>query len=279
MGTDNEGKCLDAVLKVLEEQHRAVRNILERDTPTSRGIELVCDVGGQRFALEHTLIEPFPDNQRDNIVFQRIFDDEFESEVHDLLKPHLAYTVAVDVYAFDRKSRKQLGSIRQNLLTWLRASIPQLPEPAEFRQMSIFADTPNVPVRVRLACFRSQGLGGRLTAERFAPPALEHLRERRLRKSLNDKSPKLHAAKHPGTHTVLVLENNDIALTNEGVVSEVIQQLSNDVPYMPDDIFLVGTYAVGHFYVTQVRKDARPCLLMGDQAGAWEFKSEALTAV
>ena len=132
MGAENEGKCLDAVLKILEGQHRETRTILERDTPASRGIELLCDVGRQRYAFEHTLIEPFPDNQRDNIAFGRIFDEPFESEVRDLLKLHLCYTVTVDVYAFAGKSRKELGNIRQDLLIWLRASIPLLPEPGDF---------------------------------------------------------------------------------------------------------------------------------------------------
>jgi len=118
-----------------------------------------------------------------------------------------------------------------------------------------------------------------LIAERFAPPDLEHLRKVRLRKALNDKSPKLHAAKRPGTRTVLILENNDIALTNESVVSEVIKELSCEVPYMPDDIFLVGTYTTGQFYVTQVRKGGRACLLMGDDVSPWEFSTDALTAI
>src|SRR6266403_2559735 len=109
MGAENEGECLDAVLKVLEGQHGETRKIRERDTPTSPGIELLCDVGRQTYAFEHTLIEPFPDNQRDNIAFERIFDEAIESEVRDLLKLHLCYTVAVDVYAFDGKSRKALG--------------------------------------------------------------------------------------------------------------------------------------------------------------------------
>jgi hypothetical protein len=95
----------------------------------------------------------FPDNQWDNIAFRRIFDEAFESEVRDLLKLHLCYTVAVDVYAFDGKSRKELGNIRQDLLIWLRASIPQLFESEDFPQTSVLAGPPKVPVRVRLACW------------------------------------------------------------------------------------------------------------------------------
>jgi hypothetical protein len=138
---------------------------------------------------------------------------------------------------------------------------------------------PTYGERVRLAGHCSQGLGGRLIAQRFAPPALEQLRKERLYKALDDKSPKLHAAKRSGTRTVLVLENNDIALTNESVVSEMTKDLSCTVQYMPDDIFLVGTYTTGHFYVTQVRKDGRACLLMGDDVRPWEFNTDALTGI
>ena len=99
MAKFNEGKSLDAIVRVLEQRHGAKRNVLARDTPETRGIELVCEIGAHRYAMEHTLIEPFPDNQKDNIEFARVFDDAFESETRDLLKPHLAYTVTSDVYA------------------------------------------------------------------------------------------------------------------------------------------------------------------------------------
>jgi hypothetical protein len=56
-------------------------------------------------------------------------------------------------------------------------------------------------------------------------PAAESLRD----------SPKLVAAKMPGTHTVLVLENADIALADAGIVGNVIdnlvQQAANILDY------------------------------------------------
>lgn len=279
MATNNEGKCCDAVLRILEERHQARRTDVQRDTADQRGVEVVCSIGEQRYALEHTLIEPFPENQKDNIAFQRVFDDAFASELRDLLRPDLAYDVYVDVYAFADKKGKELASIRQALISWIRVAVSRLPEPKELLQTVIRAEPPETPVAVRLGCHRSQGLGGRLMPGRFAPPELEDLRRERLLKALKDKSPKLHAAKLPGTRTVLVLENSDIALTNEGVVSETINDLTQQVSHMPDDIYIVGTSIHGHFYVTQVRRQGQMCLDVGPEPGRWEFTAETLAEI
>jgi hypothetical protein len=279
MAKFNEGKSLDAVLKILEARHGGTRSGLIRDTPGNRGIELVCMVGDRRFALEHTIIEPFEDNQRDNIAFERVFDDAVEGDVAQLLKPYLAYTATVDVYAFDEKHRKDLVAIRQDLLNWIRGSIPHLPEPTTFAETALYGEPPATPVRIKLACHRSNGLGGRLIAQRFAPPDLEQLRDKRLLKALHDKGPKLRAAKTAGTTTILILENIDIALTNESVVSDAIDRLGRDLPYMPDDIYLVGTYIPSRFYVTQVRVEGRACVAMGTPAKPWDLAADDLAEI
>jgi hypothetical protein len=278
MAKFNEGKSLDAIVRVLEQVRGAPRKVLTRDTPSTRGIKLVCEIGGQRYAMEHTLIEPFPNNQKDNIEFATVFDEPFESEVRDLLKPHLAYTVTVDVYAFAGKSRKELARIRHDLLTWIRKSIPNLPEPKTFPETRIHSQHPDTPLKVTLASHRAAA-GGRFTAQRFAPPTLEQLRDQRLLKALDDKGPKLKIARSPGTTTVLVLENPDQQLSNEGAISEAIERLGQNLAYMPDDIYLVGTYIADRFYVTQVRRDGRACVLMGDRDEPWEFASDALTDI
>jgi hypothetical protein len=108
---------------------------------------------------------------------------------------------------------------------------------------------------------------------------LEQLRDQRLLKALNDKGPKLKIAKAPSTTTILVLENADIALTNEGGVSEAIDRIGQNLPFMPDDIYLVGTYIAGHFYVSQVRKAGKPCLIMGHDGAVWDFPADALTEI
>ena len=204
----NEGRCCDAVLRILEAQHGAPRVMLSRDTQANRGIEVTCDIGGQHYALEHTLIEPFSDNQRDDIALSRVFDSAFEAGLADLLKPGLAYTVTVNVYAFLELSGKQLAAARAALLAWARQALPRLPEPPRgqsTKETRIHADQPTAPVRVTLACHHSPEMGGRLLPGRFAPQDLESLRHTRLHKALEDKGPKLHAARVGNTRTVLLI--------------------------------------------------------------------------
>lgn len=274
----NEGLCCDAVLRILEAEHGARREMVSRDTPAARGIEVSCYIGGQHYALEHTLIEPFPDNQYDNVLFGRVFDQQFEASLADVLKPCLAYTIAVNVYAFNNFSGKLLAAVRAALLEWARRTAPLLPEPPGrgITETRIHAEPPEVPVRVTLACHQSKMLGGRLLPQRFAPQALETLREKRLLKALQDKGPKLHAASTGDTRTVLVVENRDIAITNEDLVGEAFSKLCPSVQYPPTDIYLVDTLGADGHYVTQVRRAGVVCRLMGTKAGDWEFKAADL---
>jgi hypothetical protein len=278
----NEGRCCDAVLRILEAAHGAKRDMQSRDSQATRGIEATCIVGGQHYAIEHTLIEPFSDNQLDDIAFARVFDANFEADLADLLKPALAYTITVNVYAFLGISSKQLPAVRSALLRWARHAVPRLSEPPRGQgppEVRIHGEPPDAPVRVTLGCHHSKALGGRLLPGRFAPEDLEHLRHARLLKALQDKGPKLHAARTNNTRTVLVAENHDFAITNEGLLSEAFDELCARVTHAPDDIYVVDTRGGATFAVTQVRRAGEACLLMGTKPGDWEFKAADLAEI
>jgi hypothetical protein len=129
---------------------------------------------------------------------------------------------------------------------------------------------------VTLACHHSKTLGGRLLPGRFAPQDLESLRQARLLKALTDKGPKLDAACAGNTRTVLILENHDFTITNEGLVSEALDQLCAQVQHPPTDIYLVDTRGGVTFRVTQMRRARRACLLMGVRSGDWEYTAAEL---
>jgi hypothetical protein len=281
MAKNNEGKCLDAVIRILERQFGATRKVISRDTPTSPGIELICEIAGRRFGLEHTLIEPFPNNQKDNIEFTRIFDDEFEAAVKDVLKPDSAYDIWVDVYSFSGMNGKRRSVTRQAIIDWVRSAAPRLPAPKAFRQTSICAQLPGSGVPVRLSCHHSKSLAGRILPGRIVPLALEELRRERLLKSLKDKGPKLFAVKGKGTETrtVLVLENQDISLTNEGELQALLEDLGRKFTPMPDDVFVIGTYTARRYYVVQLRKNGEPSFVFGAPGGDWSFDASMLHEV
>lgn len=270
------------MLRILEAEHGAQRLIHSRDTRTSRGIEIVCDIGDQRFALEHTLIEPFPDSQRDFIAFGRVFDPAFAECLADVLKPDLAYTLSVDVGAFLKFKGRKLPDVRGALMTWARGAVARLPEPPRDRgrtETRIHAMQPETPVRVTLACYYCPKLGGRLLPERRVPHNLESLRRARLLKALETKGPKLQAASADRARTVLVAENFDFAITNESLLVEAFDELCMRVPHPPHDIYVVDTRHGLTFRVTQVRSAGRACLIMGDAHSNWEYKATDLAEV
>ena len=82
-----------------------------------------------------------------------------------------------------------------------------------------------------------------LSCLRLAPDEdeREHLRSVRLRKALSDKCPKLARCKAEGARTVLVLESDDIALTNQLFVRMRLAELLDEQPDAPDEIYLVET--------------------------------------
>ena len=275
----NEGRCCDAVLRILEAEHGEQRREVVRDTPLQRGIEITCYIGSQHYAVEHTLIEPFLDNQRDNILFGRVFDSAFEASIADLLRPDLAYMITVNVYAFADFTSTQLANVRAALLEWTREAVTRLPEPPRGQgptEVRIHGDQPEAPVRVTLACHRSTAPGRRFFSGRFAPHDIEILRHARLLKALKDKGPKLHAARAANTRTVLIVENHDFAITNEGLLSEAFDQLCAQVEHPPDDIYLVDTRSSSTFHVTQVRRAQRACPRMGEKLGDWEYTAAEL---
>src|ERR1700692_1130674 len=57
----NEGKACDAVLRWIEQREGATRQncCWPEKQHHAAPVELVCDIGGQQFAFEHTGVEPF----------------------------------------------------------------------------------------------------------------------------------------------------------------------------------------------------------------------------
>jgi hypothetical protein len=81
-------------------------------------------------------------------------------------------------------------------------------------------------------------MGSRLLAMRKAPPNYDKLRVDRIRKSLNDKLPKLAQWKMRA-RTVLVLENRDMALSNHWEIANCLEETLKDRDDVPDQIWLV----------------------------------------
>lgn len=78
----------------------------------------------------------------------------------------------------------------------------------------------------------------------FRPVEPDHEAERvrRVREACQRKYPKLARWKRDrGARTVLVLEENDIQLTNQQVVADALLEVEKTMPDRPDEVYLVST--------------------------------------
>ena len=226
--------------------------------PEEEGLDSAVDVqvwiGSVEYAIEHTQIEAFADQIKTDKAYAKLI-----KPVIDQLSGTLPGPV---VYALHFPSDTHLGvnsadlcHVRRDLIAWIRAKAQCLyernrdkleRERASPRYLDcIEAKPPGLRYAVRF-CLRlasSESKQGALKPSRYAPDGedLQARRTTRLREALSRKCPKLQRCKEDGARTVLVLESDDIALTDHVLVGECLNALLPERADLPDEIYLVET--------------------------------------
>lgn len=103
-------------------------------------------------------------------------------------------------------------------------------------------------------------LSGRFAMAYVAPDNIEAARETRLQKACEAKFQKLARWKRSeGARTILVLEENDISLTNHELVANAMVHAEGRVAtdLLPDEVFLVSTSIANIWHVTCLRREGK----------------------
>jgi hypothetical protein len=162
--------------------------------------------------------------------------------------------VLVDVHAFRDFKKRELGSIRAKLKSWVLANRGLQPENSR-KAVSKRAGPPELPVRVLLQCFQARGqMRGKVQVARIAPENLEELRRERIRDAISAKGPKLEAEHRLGSVSVLVLEDSDIAISNHIVIADCVHSEVQSREYWIDEIYLVETFWPDEWLVHTLKK-------------------------
>ena len=253
----NEGKTCDAVVRCIERRTGETRTAIRR--PETERIDPPVDfrvrLGTQEYAIEQTQIEPIPDYIRADEEYMQLVKpviDELSGNLPGpaVYEPHFPIDTHLGVKSAD------FGRIRQNFIAWIRATAQCLYERNRDRLEreqkspryldSIEAKPPgfSYPVRLWVGAARSASEQGMLRCARLAPDDedLEARRADRLRKALGCKCPKLQCCKKMyGARTILVLESDDVVLTDPFLVGEHLATLLSERTDLPDEIYLVET--------------------------------------
>ncbi len=162
--------------------------------------------------------------------------------------PPNVFDLMIPARATQRIGARQLPDVQANLAAWVEEMAPTLPISPYVRYVTPLHKVrpPGVPFPVSLYRFDAMGFPPRLQITHLVSE-LDDLRESRIRAACVKKFPKLDVWRKAGARSVLVLEDNDIQLTNPQVVYEALAKIEPEFPGRPDEVYLVGSWAAEWF--------------------------------
>jgi hypothetical protein len=282
----NEGKALDAVLRFIEARDNALRKDDGRspddlrDPDPLRRVDYVCTVGQLFYALEHTRIEPFPNQIKLADQNQNLFDPIIARFDHRSDRELWYLIVPVDASA--GLTVNNIGQVQDALIKWIEtnaARVPVVPHHNQRSDLPLTESADGVPFRFslrRASLYMSYSrLSGGFMCMTLAPADLEQQRADRLKTTCERKSPKLAKWKRDaGARTVLVLEANDMSLTSHLLVADALAPAEATMPNAPDEVFMVSTCVHQIWWVVCLRG---PGLVAGDPMPHSDFDPMKLT--
>jgi hypothetical protein len=279
----NEGKAIDAVIRRVEERDEC-RRANDGHSPECEGhaapIDFACTISDRLYALEHTGIEPFTGQIEGGEHSRRLFGGMPE-RLSGFLPAEDSVELHVPAGATTGLRRKQVAQIQDALVAWVREMVPHLPTAPYGSYMSPIREVtvPGVPFPVSLYRMGAMGpMRGRFGVRHIAPDDLESARVERLRTACDGKFPKLAAWKQDhDAHTVLVLEDGDIQLTNAELVYYALGRAEQGRPDRPDEIYVVNTALDNLWWVTCLRRAGKTYYDDGERH--WEVDPQSLISL
>jgi hypothetical protein len=140
---------------------------------------------------------------------------------------------------------REVRRIQQALIGWVKATAPTFPARryADYRKTPVGpATVPGVPFPVSLYRFEPVLVSGHHFQLTHLVKNGEQQRKDRIREAVERKFPKLAAWKRDANaRTILVLEDNDVQLTNQAIVTETYLPLAMGRADRPDGTYLVAS--------------------------------------
>lgn len=239
-----ERKICEATVQILEARLAAARG--EGFSPEDQRarynkdelVDWVQTVGGRQFAIEVTLVEAMAGRRKQLIHLQRFF-ELLRQELDGKLPSVGVFELVILPGALSIIRNNELTRIQNHLREWTFrvASSLGMKRPNHFVR-----ETPaDVGFEVALYRFPTRRHNGCLRVAYSMPEDLSDRQRIPVRKALETKLPKLSQWQAKGAVAVLVVELNDIALSNEHSVAEMLVEEMRMRATVPNHLFVFDT--------------------------------------
>ncbi len=179
--------------------------------------------------------------------------------------PPGAFQLHIPAKAFQGMEKHAIKKIHDVIIGWIKQTAPTLPiNPyAHYKGGGTGPTTlADVPFDVSLYRFKAAQLQGHLNIIHLVAEDGGKARTARIRTACDKKFPKLaHWKRDEGARTVLILEDNDIQLTNHQIVADVFAPLALARDDRPDETYVVIT-CTDPWWIWPILIDGRTCYEM-----------------
>jgi len=179
-----------------------------RPDEENRGSSDIDAIAGA-FAIEHTSVDTMPNQRRDSDWFMRAAGG-LERELDSTPPFRLSITLEYDAVG----KGQDWHVIRAALKDWVTTEAPRLPDGT-----SVVESLPGIPFRLHVVKSSERRPG--VFFARFQPD--DDTLSVRVKDAFDRKAAKLAKYQRPGITTILLVENDDIALMNDGKMLEAIK--------------------------------------------------------
>jgi hypothetical protein len=277
----NEGKACDAVLRAIEVRIGATRRdlIFPEKTHSVGPVELVCTVGTQRFAFEHTRIEPFAGHIQLEAEAKRHF-EPITDRVAAQLPVESRFELEVPVGAMLGLNDRAARPIQHALARWILATAPGLPIAFPGRRISPIQKVtlPGVPFTVSLDRWPREEFPFPFVIRHLVEGDVEARRLQRLETAYQKKMKQLQPWKTGGAKAILILEEDDIFLTNHFNVADALAKVEASRADRPDEVYLLSVLS-SMWLITRLRIGDQTLYDLPIDNRFWEAKPSALIDV
>lgn len=204
----NQDTVIDEFVSHLSKERKDDLEVVSRPDKINRNtedIDAVISGKNNRIALEHTTIDTIPDQREDSNRFNIVF-GALEKELKGQFEGNIHLTAS----CYSIPTGQRWTGLRKEVKSWLVASIPKLPYGHGFYNI------PNTPFRIHI--IKKPSKESRFFVGRFSPT--DATLPERLAEIIARKERKLFQYKNKGFETILLIENDDIALMNEGIMAD-----------------------------------------------------------
>lgn len=235
---EREEKCIDFVIRAIENRLKQKRgNVWCPETtpqiPRDQRIDAVAEIGEQKFAFEHTMIEPYEGHHKQGVVTHKA-----ETHLRSRLEG-LDLNIGIDIalpnnWSDQYPRQKQRQRFITALASLVREKLSDIELLKDDDRFFNIGKIDEISIKVVRNNFEEMDDTGTLPYLILIAGDFQNGRIGRLRRSLDDKLPKL--IRWGKDHqTVLILENRDISLTGWHSVRPVIEGLWNESGVIPVD--------------------------------------------